>query len=525
MSSNEFRTISSNLLRFFKFLNFWNKDYFKLQSNLGHFLLIKNNSFLSLLKKLKLHLSKKDLQLVCEAFIFADKVHSGQKRDSGSPYISHPVAVAEICSQWKLDKDAMSAALLHDVMEDHGISRLELETRFGKNVASLVDGLSKFDKINFNNKLEQQAANLRKILIATNKDIRVILIKIADRLHNMRTINAITNPDKKRRVATETLEIYAPIAYRLGLSITHKELQDLSFAVIYPCRFKIMYKALLFERQKHNKLSDKIKYDIYKEISKNNLSIEIRNGNADSLFSIYKKMSSHSIPFSEITNTYRFNITTDKVSDCYLAMGIIHQSYRPIHGKFKDYIAMPKINGYQSLHTTVINSNGIKIKFQIKTKNMDNLAENGITNFWIQKRDNIESKGQPENCKFQSIFNIEDKIYNPKEFLEYVRIDLFQDSINVFSSSGKIVTLPKNSTVIDFAYAIKISLGNTLLIAKINGKWCSPCKKLNNGDIVEIVTSEQSNPDIKWLEYIKSRRAIYEVRRYLRSVEHDEGIH
>lgn len=525
MSSNESRTISSNLLRFFKFLNFWNKDYFRLQSNIGHFLLIKNNSFLLLLKKLKLYLSKEDLQLVCKSFVFADKVHSGQKRESGSPYISHPIAVAEICSQWKLDKEAVSAALLHDVIEDHGISRIELETRFGKHVATLVDGLSKFDKLKFNNKFEQEAANLRKILLATDKDIRVMLIKIADRLHNMRTINAITNPNKKRRVATETLEIYAPIAYRLGLNITHKELQDLSFAVIYPYRFKIMYKALLFERQKHNKLRDELKYSIYKEISKNRLGVEIRNRSMDSLFSIYQKMLSHGKTFSEITNTYCFSIITNNVSDCYLAMGIIHQSYRPIYGKFKDYIAMPKINGYQSLHTTVISSNGIKIKFQIRTKNMDNLAENGIANCWIQKQDNIEFQKQLDTYKFQFILDIQDKIHDPKEFLEYIRIDLFQDSINVFSKSGKVITLPKNSTVIDFAYAINISLGNTLFIAKINGKWSSPCKKLNSGDRVEIVTSNQSKPDIKWLSQIKSRRAIYEVRKYLRSVVNKENIH
>ncbi|WP_235043369.1 RelA/SpoT family protein [Candidatus Kinetoplastidibacterium stringomonadis] len=480
---------------------------------------------MSLLKKLKLYLSKEDLKLVCEAFIFADKVHAGQKRESGSPYISHPIAVAEICSQWKLDKDAISAALLHDVMEDHGISRLELEIRFGKKVAALVDGLSKFDKINFNNKLEQQAANLRKMLLATDKDIRVMIIKIADRLHNMRTINAIINPNKKRRVANETLEIYAPMAYRLGLNLTHKELQDLSFAVIYPYRFEIMRKALLFKRQKHNKLSDKLKYNIYKEISKSSLNIEIRNRSTDSLFSIYKKMLSYGKTFSEITNTHCFSITTNKISDCYLIMGIIHQAYRPIHGKFKDYIAMPKINGYQSLHTTVISLSGIKIKFQIRTKNMDNLAENGITNYWIQKQDNTEFQRHLENYKFQSVLDIQNKINDPKEFLEYIRIDLFQDSINVFSSSGKVVTLPKNSTVIDFAYAIKISLGNKLFISKINGKWSSPCRILNNGDKVEIITSDQSNPDIKWLNQIKSRRAIYEVRKYLRSIEYEEKTH
>ncbi|AFZ83591.1 guanosine-3',5'-bis(diphosphate) 3'-pyrophosphohydrolase [Candidatus Kinetoplastibacterium blastocrithidii TCC012E] len=524
MSSNEIRTISSSLSRFFKFLNFWNKDYFRLDGNLSQFLLIKNNSFLSLLKKLKLYLSKKDLQIVCESFILADKVHAGQKRESGSPYISHPIAVAEICSQWKLDKEAISAALLHDVIEDHGISKLELETKFGKNVAILVDGLSKFDKLDFSNKLEQQAANLRKMLIATDKDIRVILIKLADRLHNMRTINAINNPIKKRRVANETLEIYAPIAYRLGLNITCKELQDLSFAVIYPHRFKIMYKAILFERQKHNKLSNKIRYDIYKETSRNNLDVEVRNGSTDSLFSSYKKMLSRGVTFSEITDTYYFIITTSKISDCYSTMGVIHQYYKPINEKFKDYISMPKINGYQSLHTTVISSNGIKIKFQIRTKNMDNLAENGIANYWIKKQDNTEFQKQLEKYKFPCALDIHNETYKAKEFLEYIKTELLQDTIYVFSSSGKVINLPKDSTVIDFAYAIKINLGNKVATSKINGKWSSLYKKLNSGDRVEIITSNRSNPDIQWLNHIKSIKAIYEVRKYLNSIEYEKDI-
>ncbi|AGF46834.1 guanosine-3',5'-bis(diphosphate) 3'-pyrophosphohydrolase [Candidatus Kinetoplastibacterium desouzaii TCC079E] len=485
--------------------------------------LIKEKRFLNILDKIHQHLTKKDYDLVIKAFLFAYKAHYHKKRDSGEPYISHPIAVAEICANWKLDSEAISAALLHDVIEDEGISKKELEEKFGSEVAKLVDGLSKIDRLEFETKIEQQVASLRKMLLATAKDIRVILIKLADRLHNMRTLNAL-NSQKRKRISRETIDIYAPIANRLGLNIIFKELQNLCFISIYPNRYKIINRAINSSKENKRELIDRINKDISNALFLSRIKTTIKYDNEKTTFGIYSKMLEQKKIFSEIINIYNVTLIVKKTSECYLALGAIHQLYKPIPGKFKDYISIPKFNGYQSLHTTLIGPYGTTIKFRICTIEMNNIAENGVANRWITYKNNKKESLISSQKRFQSLLDINNKTVNYIDFLEYIKTDLFPDDVYVLTPKGKIISLPKGAITIDFAYAISTEIGNKAISAKIHGEYISLYTKLNSGDKIEIITDNNSSPNIQWIKHVKSGKALSEIRHYLHTIKFKDSI-
>lgn len=470
------------------------------------------------------YLLPKDVALVKEAYRFSDQAHLGQFRTSGSPYITHPIAVAEICAGWKLDADALCAALLHDVMEDQGITKQELLERFGNDVADMVDGLSKLDRLDFATKAQQQAESFRKMLLAMARDIRVILIKLADRLHNMRTLDAV-NPEKRRRVARETLEIYAPIAYRLGLNALYRELQDLCFEAIHPNRHRVLEKAVLAARGNRREVLTRIDEAVRQALPAAGIEADI-SGREKTLYGIYHKMVEQKKSFTNVLDIYGFRIIVHTLPECYMAMGIVHQLYRPIPGKFKDYIAIPKINGYQSLHTTLVGPFGTPIEFQFRTHDMHQVAEEGVAAHWLYKTDNaslheIQSR---TSQSLQSLLDIQQQTGDSGEFLEHVKVDLFPDAVYVFTPKGKIVSLPRGATPIDFAYSIHTDVGNHVSACKINGESVALRRELSSGDTVAIVTSPDSQPSAQWLNYARTGRARSEIRHYLRTVQFDESV-
>lgn len=424
-----------------------------------------------------------------EAYRFADQAHLGQFRASGSPYISHPIAVTEICAGWKLDANALSAALLHDVMEDQGIAKHELAEKFGPEVAELVDGLSKLDRLDFATKAEQQAESFRKMLLAMARDVRVILIKLADRLHNMRTLDAV-NPEKRRRIARETLDIYAPIAHRLGLNLLFRELQDLCFAAMYPNRYQVLYKAVLAARGNRREVIGKIADSVRAALPAAGIEAEV-TGREKTLFGIYRKMVDQKKSFSDVLDIYGFRVIVHTLPECYLALGTLHQLYRPVPGKFKDYIAIPKVNGYQSLHTTLVGPYGTPVEFQFRTRDMHHVAEEGVASHWLYKGADLTLNDLQKRTHqwLQSLLDIQSQTGDSGEFLEHVKVDLFPDAVYVFTPRGKIISLPRGATPVDFAYAIHTDIGNQAVAAKVNGEFVPLRTELNSGDTVEIVTS------------------------------------
>ncbi len=481
-------------------------------------------SFASLNEILHIYLTEKGIDRVRKAYRFADQAHLGQFRSNGFPYISHPIAVAEICAGWMLDVDALSAALLHDVIEDQGILKSELIEKFGSEVADLVDGLSKLDRVNFANRIEQQAENLRKMLLAMARDIRIILIKLADRLHNMRTLSAV-DIDKRQRVARETLEIYAPIAYRLGLNLLFREMQDLCFNAIYPNRYRILYKALLAARGNRREVISKIRDAVQTALPAAGIEAMV-SGREKTLFGIYNKMVEQKKTFSQVLDIYGLRVIVQTLPECYSTVGTLHQLYRPIPGKFKDYIAIPKNNGYQSLHTTLLGPYGTPIEFQIRTKEMHSIAEEGIASHWLYKTKTNRLSGLQKHTHqwLQSLLDIQNQTGDPIEFMEHVKIDLFPDAVYVCTPSGKIVSLPRGATPVDFAYAIHTDIGNQAVTTKINGEYSPLRTELNSGDIVEIITSPASRPNAQWLSYARTGRARSEIRHYLRTMKYEESV-
>src|SRR5690606_18744949 len=375
------------------------------------------------------YLDKKDIERVREAYRFADQAHLGQFRASGSPYISHPIAVTEICAAWKLDANALSAALLHDVIEDQGIAKHELAEKFGTEVAELVDGLSKLHRLEFASKAEQQAESFRKMLLAMARDVRVLLIKLADRLHNMRTLGAVA-PEKRRRIARETLEIYTPIAHRLGLNALFRELQDLCFQAIHPNRYHVLHKAMLAARGNRREVLSKIYDAVTAALPAAGIEAEI-TGREKSLYSIYKKMCEQKKSFSDGLVIYRFRIVVHTLPECYLALGTLHQLYRPVPGKFKDYIAIPMLNAYQTLHTTLIGPYGTPVEFQFRTHDMDHVAEEGVASHWLYKDANVSLNDLQKRTHqwLQSLLDIQSQTGDSGEFLEHVKVDLFPDAV------------------------------------------------------------------------------------------------
>ncbi|HEY1090994.1 MAG TPA: RelA/SpoT family protein, partial [Burkholderiaceae bacterium] len=423
-------------------------------------------SFDALLHKLS-YLPKADVKRVREAYRFADEAHLGQLRASGEPYITHPIAVAGICADWRLDAQAIMAALMHDAMEDCGVTKAELIERFEAPTAELVDGLTKLDKLQFSTKEESQAESFRKMLLAMARDVRVILIKLADRLHNMRTMEAMA-PEKRRRIARETLDIYAPIAHRLGLNEIYRELQELSFSFIHPWRHAALSKAIARARGNRRDLVSRIQKDVLAAFGESELKVEV-HGREKTLFSIYKKMRDKHLTFAQVSDIFGFRIVVADLPRSYLALGVLHQLYKPQPGRFKDYIAIPKPNGYQSLHTTLVSPLGTPVEFQIRTETMHMVAEKGVAAHWLYKS-NSQSAQQLGAHWLQSLLDIQDETRDANEFLEHVKIDLFPDAVYVFTPKSKIMALPRGATPVDFAYAIHSDVGDHCVAAQINGE-------------------------------------------------------
>ena len=477
-----------------------------------------------LAEKLATYLTPSDLKKVKEAYRFSDEMHLGQMRRSGEPYISHPIAVAEICADWKLDAQAIMAALLHDVMEDQDVKKDELIGRFGASVASLVDGLSKLEKIEFQSQVEAQAENFRKMLLAMASDVRVILIKLADRLHNMRTLDSMTSV-KRRRIASETMEVYVPIAHRLGLNNIYRELQDLSFSHLYPLRYRTLTKAVKAARGNRREVVKKILESVTSTLTMAEIDAEVY-GREKTLYGIYLKMKNKHLSFSQVLDVYGFRIVVGSFAHSYIALGTLHSLYKPMPGKFKDYIAIPKLNGYQSLHTTVIGPYGTPVEFQIRTQEMHRTAESGVAAHWLYKNGeaNLPDLQQRTHAWLQSLLDIQQQTGDSAEVLEHVKVDLFPDSVYVFTPKSKIIALPRGATAIDFAYSIHTGIGDHTVAVKINNEAAPLRTELHNGDIVEIVTDGASRPSPTWLSFVRTGKARSSIRHHLRTINLPELI-
>ncbi|MEI7429371.1 MAG: bifunctional (p)ppGpp synthetase/guanosine-3',5'-bis(diphosphate) 3'-pyrophosphohydrolase [Betaproteobacteria bacterium] len=467
------------------------------------------------------YLEADEIALILEAYPFSEQAHQGQTRLSGEPYITHPLAVAGALSEWRMDAQAIIAALLHDVMEDTAVTKAEISERFGKQVADLVDGLSKLEKIEFQSYQDAQAENFRKMLMAMARDLRIVLIKLADRLHNLQTMAAV-RPDKRRRVAHETLEIYAPIATRLGLNNISRQLQDLSFKHIHPMRFRVLTRAVKAVRGNRRELLSKILDGIRTTLQKASIEAGVF-GREKSLYSIYHKMVEKHLSFSQVLDIYGFRILVKDVPTCYLTLGSLHSLYKPVPGKFKDYIAIPKGNGYQSLHTTLIGPYGTPVEIQIRTQAMHHVAEEGIASHWRYK--DSEESGAELQVKthkwLQSLLELQSSTGDSSEFLEHVKVDLFPDEVYVFTPKGKILALPRGATAIDFAYAVHTDIGHRCVAAHIDHELMPLSAELANGNQVEIITAPNANPNPAWLSYVKTGRARSKIRQFLKAMQQD----
>ncbi|HNN09177.1 MAG: bifunctional (p)ppGpp synthetase/guanosine-3',5'-bis(diphosphate) 3'-pyrophosphohydrolase [Rhodocyclaceae bacterium] len=469
------------------------------------------------------YLKPDEVALVRDAYAFAEAAHAGQTRYSGEPYITHPLAVAGALAEWQMDVQAVVAALLHDVMEDTAVTKAQIAQRFGKHVAELVDGLSKLDKIEFQSHQEAQAENFRKMLMAMARDLRVVLIKLADRMHNLQTMSHV-RADKRRRIATETLEIYAPIANRLGLNKLFRQLQDLSFELIHPLRAKVIARALNAARGNRRELLSRILDNVNGKMLEAGIRAQVF-GREKSLYSIYRKMEEKRLSFSQVLDIYGFRVVVKDVSTCYLALGALHALYKPVPGKFKDYIAIPKVNGYQSLHTTLIGPFGTPIEVQIRTEEMHHVAQEGVASHWLYK--DAEQSGadlQKKTAKWlQSLLELQSGTRDSAEFLEHVKIDLFPDEVYVFTPKGQIMELPRGATAVDFAYMVHTDIGNRCVAARINQELMPLRTELKNGDQVEIITAAHANPNPAWLSYVRTGRARSKIRHFLKTMQHEES--
>src|SRR5690349_12025963 len=405
------------------------------------------------------YLRPEDISQLESAYHFSKAAHEGQYRKSGEPYISHPLAVADILAQWHMDPQALTAALLHDVTEDTAVTKTEISRNFGKPVAELVDGVSKLDRIEFETQEKAQAENFRKMLLAMARDVRVILIKLADRLHNMRTLDAV-EPVKRRRIARETLEIYAPIANRLGLNSIYQELEDLSFQHLYPARYRVLAKAVKSARGNRREVVGKVMEAIKRKLKDSKVEVQV-HGREKHLYSIYRKMREKHLTFAQVTDVFAFRIIVKDVQSCYLALGALHGLYKPIPGKFKDYIAIAKANGYQSLHTTLFGPFGSPVELQIRTEQMHRIAETGVASHWMYKDEaaTLSDLQKKTHQWLQSLLEIQNQSGDSAEFLEHIKVDLFPDEVYVFTPRGRILSLPRGATAVDMAYAVHTDIG------------------------------------------------------------------
>jgi GTP pyrophosphokinase len=477
-------------------------------------------SFAALTARLD-YLDPAEVDLVRKAYRFADEAHLGQMRASGEPYITHPIAVAAQCAEWKLDAQALMAALLHDAIEDCGVTKADLIDRFGAAVAELVDGLTKLDKLQFNTREENQAESFRKMLLAMARDVRVILVKLADRTHNMRTLEDVPR-EKWHRIASETLDIYAPIAHRLGLNTTYRELQELSFRYLRPWRYATLAKAVAKARSRRRDLITKVHRDVEATFETAHMQARIF-GREKTLYSIYKKMDEKHLSFAQVTDIYGFRIIVPTVTDCYTALGLLHQQYKPVPGKFKDHIAIPKINGYQSLHTTLVGPSGVNVEFQLRTEAMHLVAESGVAAHWLYKASVPQDDERLGTKWLQSLLDIQNETRDAAEFWDHVKIDLFPDAVYVFTPKSQILALPRGATVVDFAYAIHSDVGDHTVAARINGAQVPLRSELKNGDVVEVVTAPVSTPNPAWLGFVRTGRARSKIRHHLKTLAQAES--
>ncbi len=478
-------------------------------------------SFAALLEKLD-YLDDAQIEQVRQAYRYADQAHLGQLRSSGEPYITHPIAVAALCASWKLDAQALMAALLHDAMEDCGITKADLVERFGSPVAELVDGLTKLDKLQFNTREENQAESFRKMLLAMARDVRVILIKLADRTHNMRTLSDMPR-SKWGRISSETLEVYAPIAHRLGLNQTYRELQDLSFRHLHPWRYATLAKAVTRSRNRSRDSVQKMQAEVEAAFVRAGMSVRLA-GRDKTLFAIYQKMSDQHLSFAQVIDLHGFRVVVRSITDCYTALGVLHQAYKPVPGKFKDHIAIAKLNGYQSLHTTLVGPAGLNVEFQIRTEEMHIVAEAGIAAHWLYKAQ--EAAGTTERLGtqwLQSLLDIQNETRDAAEFWDHVKVDLFPDAVYVFTPKSQILALPRGATVVDFAYAIHSDVGDRTVGARINNEQVPLRTELKNGDVVEVTTVQGARPNPAWLGFVRTARARSKIRHYLKTLAQSES--
>jgi len=474
--------------------------------------------------ELEAYLEPQQVEEVYRAYLLGARAHEGQSRVSGEPYISHPVAVARILCEMRMDANCIIAAILHDVIEDTPTLKENLVDEFGEEVAELVDGVSKLTQIDFRSRAEAQAENFRKMMLAMVKDIRVIIIKLADRLHNMRTLDAMP-PDKRRRIARETMDIYAPIANRLGIFKMRHELLDLSIKSAYPMRYRALDNACKEVVGYRKEIFNTIEAAIRNRLKEGDIDANVKYRQKN-IHSIYRKMKEKKISFKSLTDVFGVRITTDSVDDCYRVLGVMHSLYKPLPGKFKDYLAIPKTNGYQSLHSSLFGPHGVAIEVQIRTEDMDHFAESGIAAHWLYKEgENSTTTAQSRALEWlKNLLEMQQKSGSSQEFLESVKVDLFPDEIYVFTPKGDIKKLPRGSTVVDFAYAVHTDVGNNCVAARVDGRMSPLSSRLYNGQTIEIVSSEASRPHPSWLDFVITARARTNIRHFLKSLQKAEAI-
>jgi len=483
----------------------------------------------ALSQRLNDYLDLEQIQQVRRSYFYAEQAHDGQKRKSGEPYVTHPLAAANILAELRMDHQSLMAAMLHDVIEDTEIAYEGIESQFGKTVADIVDGVSKLTHLEFETKAEAQASNFQKMVLAMAEDIRVILVKLADRLHNMRTLGAMPG-HKQRRIARETLDIYAPIAARLGMRDVQVELEDLAFQAHYPMRAKYIRRAVVQARGQRKDVISSIQETIEKRLQKEGLSGTV-TGREKHLYSIYSKMKAQRKSFSEIMDVFAFRIVTDSVDDCYRTLGAVHNLYKPVHDRFKDYIAIPKANGYQSLHTDLFGARDITIEVQIRTQEMDAVANQGIAEHSHYKNEEAfdASESALGNYKrarkwVQGLLEMHQRAGNSMEFIDSVKTDLFPDEVYVFTPLGKIMELPSGATAVDFAYAVHTDVGNSCVSCRINRRLAPLSQPLENGQTVEIITTPSAQPNMAWLNFVVTGKARTAIRHYLKNQQRHESV-
>ncbi|WP_421868202.1 bifunctional GTP diphosphokinase/guanosine-3',5'-bis pyrophosphate 3'-pyrophosphohydrolase [Motiliproteus sp.] len=472
------------------------------------------------------YLDPEQIHQVRRAYFYAEQAHDGQRRKSGEPYVTHPLAVAQILSTMNLDHQSLMAAMLHDVIEDTQVGAEALNSQFGEAVTGIVDGVSKLTHLHFETKAEAQAENFQKMIMAMAEDIRVILVKLGDRLHNMRTLGVMP-PQKQRRIARETLDIYAPIASRLGMHDIHVELEDLAFRAYYPMRYKLIGKAV--QRARGNRLDvvERIGYTISKILREQGLPGEV-SGREKHLYSIYSKMVAQKKSFNEIMDVFAFRIVTDKIDTCYRILGAVHNHYKPVPGRFKDYIAIPKANGYQSLHTDLFGARDISIEIQIRTKEMDDIANQGIASHSHYKssedQSRIETSYNRARQWVQGLMEMQKTATSSMDFIESVKIDLFPDEVYVFTPKGNVFELPKGATPVDFAYAVHTDIGNSCVSCRINKRLAPLSTPLESGQTVEIITTKSAQPNMAWLNFVVTGKARSNIRHYIKHKQEEESL-